>query len=458
MSTQNKLVLIDGHALAYRVFFGLPVESFTTKDGEPTNATFGFTRTIFDFIFAENPPAYFAVSFDVGRTFRDDWFEAYKGTREKMPDELSVQIGRIKEVVAALNIPILELEGYEADDVLGTIARQVKPLGVPVHIITGDRDLLQLVDDNTTIELPKGRYDKGPQIYNSVESVIKKMGVRPDQIVDYKALEGDASDNIPGVKGVGKKTAVTLLTEYETLDAVYEHLDDIKPRFSNKLRADKDNAYLSQKLARIVTDAPISLELEDCRSQDFDPGPALALLRKLEFRTLSRLLAEQTQDLSWMGDDARRGRGNSPRATGHRTDHCAHGRRSRRHAGHLPRDQRNRLRSRNDQPRQTQSGNRRHRPLRPLPHLLLHPGRPHRQRRASDQRPDGAIRHRSETGRQPAHPRPSHPQTTADPHRPPHRQNRPQRQIRLLRFPQLRRSRLPHHLRHHDWGMAHRSR
>ncbi|MEM8862855.1 MAG: hypothetical protein AAGD96_31480 [Chloroflexota bacterium] len=155
---QHKLFLIDGHALAYRVFFGLPIEQFTTKSGEPTNATFGFTRQIFDVIFAEEPPAYFAVSFDVGKTFRDEMFPDYKGTREKMPDELRTQIERIKKVVQALNIPILTLDNYEADDVLGTVAALAKPLGVPVHILTGDRDLLQLVDENTTIELPASKW------------------------------------------------------------------------------------------------------------------------------------------------------------------------------------------------------------------------------------------------------------------------------------------------------------
>ncbi|MCB9445736.1 MAG: hypothetical protein H6669_16030 [Ardenticatenaceae bacterium] len=138
----KKLVLIDGHALAYRMFFALPLQAFTTKEGEPTNATYGFTRTLLELILADQPPQYLAVSFDVGKTFRDDIFTEYKGTREKMPDELALQIERIKEVVAALNIPILELEGYEADDVLGTVAQQARPHGVPVHIITGDQDLL----------------------------------------------------------------------------------------------------------------------------------------------------------------------------------------------------------------------------------------------------------------------------------------------------------------------------
>ncbi len=287
----HKLVLIDGHALAYRMFFALPLQAFTTKQGEPTNATYGFTRTLMELILADHPPHYLAVSFDVGKTFRDDIFTEYKGTREKMPDELRLQIERIKEVVAALNIPILELDGYEADDVLGTVAQQAKPHGVPVHIITGDRDLLQLVDENTAVELPT-RGGKPPEVYD-VPGVIAKMGVRPDQVVDLKALMGDSSDNIPGVKGVGAKTAVKLLTQYDTLDNIYAHVADIKGAMGKKVAAGKDDAYLSQKLAQIVTDAPIQLDIEACVTQDFEAKPVLELFRDLEFRSLTNMLVDK---------------------------------------------------------------------------------------------------------------------------------------------------------------------
>ncbi|MCB9006080.1 MAG: DNA polymerase I [Ardenticatenaceae bacterium] len=288
--SKNQLVLIDGHALAYRMFFALPLEAFTTKSGEPTNATFGFIRTVLDWILADNPPQYFAVSFDLGRTFRDDMFEEYKGTREKMPDELRLQIERIKEVIKTLNIPILELEGFEADDVLGTIARQAKPLGVPVHIITGDRDLLQLVDENTHVELP-ARGSRPPEIFDE-QGVIGAFGVRPDQVVDYKALVGDTSDNIPGVKGVGAKTAAKLLNQYETLDAIYENVASIKGAMGKKIAEGKESAYLSQKLAQIVTDAPIQLDLDACVAHDFDPNPVLDIFRELEFRSLTNILVE----------------------------------------------------------------------------------------------------------------------------------------------------------------------
>lgn len=287
--SENKLVLIDGHALAYRMFYALPLDAFSTKAGEPTNATFGFIRTVLERILGDNPPQYFAVSFDVGATFRDEWFAAYKGTREKMPDELDQQIGRIKQVVRALNIPILEMEGYEADDVLGTIARQAKPLGVPVHIITGDRDLLQLVDENTVVELPPSKGKAQPELYDA-DGVREKLGVRPDQVVDYKALVGDTSDNIPGVAGIGPKTAVTLLATHDTLDAIYTHIDQVKGATQKKLLDGKESAYLSQKLARIVTDAPLELNLAACVAHDFDVNKVLDIFRELEFRSLTDFL------------------------------------------------------------------------------------------------------------------------------------------------------------------------
>ncbi len=287
----KELVLIDGHALAYRVFYALPLEAFTTKQGEPTNATYGFTRTLLDLILAENPPEYLAVSFDVGATFRDELFVDYKGTRAKMPDELRIQIERIREVVRAFNIPILELEGYEADDVLGTISHQAKAVNVPVHIITGDRDLLQLVDENTIVELPPGRYERQPARYDE-KMVLEKIGVRPDQVVDYKALVGDKSDNIPGVAGIGEKTAVKLLAEHGSLDGIYQNLEAIKGAIGKKLAEGKEEAYLSFKLAKIVTDAPITLDIEACVTHEYDPAAVVSLFRELEFRSLTGRIAE----------------------------------------------------------------------------------------------------------------------------------------------------------------------
>jgi DNA polymerase-1 len=267
------------------MFYALSVDNFSTREGEPTNATYGFTRMLLDVITADEPPDYLAVSFDIGRTFRDDIFSEYKGTREKMPDELSIQIDRIREIIQAFNIPILEAEGYEADDVLGTVARLAGKESVGTLIVTGDRDLLQLVNKNTRVQLP-GRRLSEINLYD-VEAVRERYGLEPGQIVDLKALMGDQSDNIPGVAGVGEKTATKLLQQFGTLEAIYEHLDEVEStRFRNALEKGRDAALLSQRLAQIVTDVPLDFDLEACRTHDYEREAVAGLFRKLEFRTL----------------------------------------------------------------------------------------------------------------------------------------------------------------------------
>jgi DNA polymerase-1 len=285
MTNRKTLVLIDGHALAYRVFYALPMESFTTRGGEPTNATYGFARTLLDLITADNPPTYLAVSFDRGVTFRDQMYSAYKGTRDKMPGELGIQIERIRQLLDAFNTPILEADGYEADDVLGTVARMAAEQGVETLIVTGDRDLLQLIDQHTRVQLPGRRLGEA-QVYD-VEAVRAQYGLEPEQIVDLKALTGDKSDNIPGVVGVGEKTATQLLQAYGTIDGVYQHLDEVQSaRFRNALEAGREDALLSRDLARIVTDVPVEFDLEACHTQDYDREAVADLFRALEFRSL----------------------------------------------------------------------------------------------------------------------------------------------------------------------------
>ncbi len=294
MTEADRLYLIDGHALAYRAYYALtrggdPARWMTTS-GEPTAGTYGFTSVIMRLLEQESPD-YLAVSFDVGKTFRDEIFEDYKGTREKMPDDLRLQIQRIREVVAAFGIPILEADGYEADDVLGTVAKQAGAGGVKVIILTGDRDLLQLVDDQVIIRLAGQKLseaiDYGP------EQVKEKYQLEPGQLVDLKAIVGDKSDNIPGVAGVGEKTATSLLQEYGDLSSIYDHLEDIAPRFSNKLEAGREDADLSRKLGEIVTDVPVEFDLESCRARGYDRDRVVALFRELEFRTLLDRLAKQ---------------------------------------------------------------------------------------------------------------------------------------------------------------------
>ncbi len=280
------IYLLDGHALAYRAYFALTRGSstaFTTHAGEPTAGVFGFTSILLRLL-EQDHPDYLAVTFDTGKTFRDNIFPEYKGTREKMPDDLRPQIERIREIVDAFNIPRLEMEGYEADDLLGSLARHLASEGYGVKIITGDRDLLQLVDERILVNLP-GRTIAEAKDYFP-KDVVELFGVKPEQVVDFKALVGDKSDNIPGVAGIGEKTAASLLNTYGTLDSIYAHLGDISESVRKKLEANKDNAYLSQKLATIVTDLKVRIDLDMARTDHFDPAKVEALFRELEFRSL----------------------------------------------------------------------------------------------------------------------------------------------------------------------------
>jgi DNA polymerase-1 len=233
-------------------------------------------------------PARCSIAFDKGRTFRDDLFEEYKATREKMPDDLRQQIIRIQEMIDLLKIPRLELDNYEADDIIGSLAVWAEKEGLGVKIITGDRDLLQLVTDRIVVNLPEGRGSKDRDYFP--DDVVERMGVKPEQVVDLKALMGDSSDNIPGVRGVGPKTATKLLESYGTLDGVYEHVDEIKGKVGQTIAEQKDQAYLSQTLARIVVDLPLKLDLKQAACENFDSSAAEELFRTLEFRTLIRRL------------------------------------------------------------------------------------------------------------------------------------------------------------------------
>jgi DNA polymerase-1 len=282
------IYLIDGHAIAYRAYFALTAagasrERWQTKSGEPTAGTYGFASILLRLL-EQSQPEYLAVAFDTGKTFRDKIYPDYKATREKMPEDLRPQIERIRELVDAFNIPRLEVNGYEADDILGTIAQQAVKTGYGVKIITGDRDLLQLVNDRIIVNLPGGKLSDAKDYLK--EDVVALWGIRPDQVVDYKALVGDTSDNIKGVPGVGPKTALSLLAKYASLDEVYQHLDDQPERIKTKLEAGRESAYVSQKLARIVTDAPITLDFDAARMHAFEPGKVDELFKQLEFRSL----------------------------------------------------------------------------------------------------------------------------------------------------------------------------
>lgn len=280
------LYLIDGHALAYRTYFAMTAtagDSMRTSKGEPTAAIFGFMSVLFRLLEKEKPE-YLAVAFDTGRTFRNDIFPEYKATRAKMPDDLRGQIERLREIIDAFDIPRLEKENAEADDVLGTIANQAVEKGLGVKIITGDRDLLQLVNDRILVNLP-GRSMADAMDYG-IEDVVKKMGVPPEKIVELKALMGDSSDNIPGVPGIGEKSALNLLGSYSSIEEIYDHLDDVPQKFKAKLEKGKDLAFTSKDLARIRTDIDIMLDIDKASTSHLEFKAVETIFKELEFRTL----------------------------------------------------------------------------------------------------------------------------------------------------------------------------
>ncbi len=299
------LYLLDGHALAYRAYYALTAggdsSRFTTSNGEPTAGVYGFASVLLR-IFEQEHPDYLAVAFDVGKTFRHDMYDGYKSTRAKMPGDMKPQLERMRQLVDAFNIPRLEMPGFEADDVLGSLAKwAAEEMGLAVKIITGDRDLLQLVTNQVVVNLAGGKLADADNYFPP--DVKAKMGVPPELIVDYKALVGDQSDNIPGVRGVGEKTAVALLEKYGSLDGIYAHLDEISGRAHTALEDHKDEAYLSQKLALIITDLKVQLDLDKARIDCFQPMMVENLFRELEFRSLMGRLNSVVKKLQPFADD-----------------------------------------------------------------------------------------------------------------------------------------------------------
>ncbi|KUK79819.1 MAG: DNA polymerase [Microgenomates bacterium 39_7] len=305
MSDRPIFLLFDGHAVIYRAYYGLP--PLTDAQGRTVHAAYGFSRIVLSAI-NEFEPTYLAVTFDHPKpTFRHQKYKEYKAHRPKMPDDLQPQIPMVKDITSALNIPAFEIEGFEADDLIGTLSywldHQPEKLKVTEDIltviVTGDKDMLQLVDDNTHVWIP-GRGRQSDIEYDAT-TVKEKMGVTPSQIVDMKALMGDASDNIPGIKGIGKKTAVKLLMEYGTLDQLLEEVEAIereekkpndllKGSLLKKLMAGKDLAYLSKKLAKIDRDAPIEVDLNLCKVENYDKTKVVELFKELDFTSLLSLL------------------------------------------------------------------------------------------------------------------------------------------------------------------------
>ncbi|HEY7333108.1 MAG TPA: DNA polymerase I [Candidatus Limnocylindria bacterium] len=276
------LMLIDGPSLVYRGYFALP--PLTTSDGMLTNAAFGFLQIVLRGM-QDLKPDYAIVSFDLGKPqFRFDAYPDYKAGRPSMPDDLRSQFPIVREICTMMGIPIRELEGYEADDVIGSLVQEAKAAGVETYIVSGDLDGLQLVNDH--VKLLTTRMGVASTVIYDEDRVMERYGLRPDQMLDYKALKGDTSDNIPGVPGVGEKTAISLLQEFGSLDGVYERLDEVKGKLRERLAEHRESAFMSREVGRIVTDLPVALELEEARTGRYDRRAVAQRFRELEFRSL----------------------------------------------------------------------------------------------------------------------------------------------------------------------------
>lgn len=280
---KEKLLLLDGNSLAYRAFFALPL--LANESGIHTNAVYGFT-TMLQKILEEEKPTKMLVAFDAGKTtFRHETFDEYKGGRQKTPPELSEQFPYLRKLIDAYQIKRYEKELYEADDIIGTLAKQAENKDMEVIIVSGDKDLTQLATEQVSVYITrKGMTDIEKYTPSHIE---EKYGLTPKQIIDMKGLMGDPSDNIPGVPGVGEKTAIKLLKEYGSVEALYEQIDGMKKsKMKEKLKANEEQAKMSKKLATIFTDAPIDISLEDL---DY-PGPneeeVLQVWQELSFKSL----------------------------------------------------------------------------------------------------------------------------------------------------------------------------
>ena len=288
MEKRPTLVLVDGHALAFRAFHALKETGMAVRaTGEPTYAVQGFFTILLNLL-RERRPEYVAVSFDVGRTFRDDLYADYKAGRGETPSEFHSQLKRIKQVTTALNMPIYTADGYEADDVIGTLCRQAETHNVETLIITGDTDTLQLVNDFTRVLLanPYVKAGQNTTLYDEAQVRERYKGLAPNQLADLRGLKGDTSDNIPGVKGIGEAGAISLLLEFGSVEGLYAQLDAVPKRYRAKLEGQQEAAQFSKHLATIVTDVPVQLDLAATRVGEYDRATVLALFSELDFRKL----------------------------------------------------------------------------------------------------------------------------------------------------------------------------
>ncbi len=294
--TRPRIFLIDAYALIYRSYFAFIRRPLTNAAGENTSAPFGFTRFLMD-IREKFEPDYLAIVFDAGDSFRDQEYPEYKATREKMPDDLRASLGRIRDIVAGFHDPVVELDGYEADDVIGTLALQARDAGLEAVIVSGDKDFYQLVQPGVHLMNPgRGGATGVAAEWVTEANAHEKFGIPPEQVADYLALVGDSSDNVPGARGVGPKTAVQLLGQYPTIDALIEHAAELTPpRAAASIAENADDVRMSKRLVTIMTDLPIELDLEALRVQEPDAAVLRDIFVELEFRRLADQFAAVAQ-------------------------------------------------------------------------------------------------------------------------------------------------------------------
>jgi DNA polymerase-1 len=287
VKSKKRLILIDGHAVVFRAYYAFP-PTLTTRGGEQVNAVYGFASILLNVI-RDLKPSHVAVAFDLDKpTFRHLDFVDYKAQRPEVDVELKDQLGRVREVVTALNIPIFEVEGFEADDVIGTLSTQATKKKVETIIVTGDQDAMQLVNKSVRVYVP-ARKSKPAKIYG-VEEVKERYQLTPKQIIDLKALSGDTSDNIPGIKGIGPKTATKLLHDHQTVEGIYEQIEATSGAVKDKLVNGYEDAQKSKKLATIVVDVPITLRLKSCELKDYERQKTIDLFETLGFSSLLKRL------------------------------------------------------------------------------------------------------------------------------------------------------------------------
>ena len=290
----EKIVLIDGHSILNRAFYGLP--DLTNSEGLHTNAIYGFLTIMFK-ILEEEKPEYLTVAFDVhAPTFRHKMYDAYKGTRKPMAEELRQQVPVIKEVLKAMGVRIIEQPGLEADDLLGTLSRRAEEQGMEVSVISGDRDLLQLATEHVKIRIPKTKQGRTEVEDYYAADVKERYQVNPVEFIDLKALMGDTADNIPGVPSIGEKTATKIITEYHSIENAHEHVEELKPpRASKALNEHWDLAVLSKTLATIEVHADVEYDFEEAKLGNLSTEEAYAYFQRLQFKNLLSRFDVQTE-------------------------------------------------------------------------------------------------------------------------------------------------------------------